>query len=56
MSDNFDRKVCYEFGWIAYLRTQLAPITKQCLIMFRLCCKKLVLTIKENTKAKHAQL
>ncbi len=37
-------------------KTNLAPINKQCLIMFRLCCKKLVLAIKENTEAKHAQL
>ncbi len=61
MSDNFDRKVCNKLGWIAVscqmlnLNTQLdntnlgQPITKQCLILFCLWCKKFKLAIKEKT-------
>ncbi len=60
MSDNFDRKVYMK--WITIkqkifqllnLSTQLdninlgQPITKQCLIMFSLWCKKVTLTIKK---------
>ncbi len=61
MSDNFDRKVCNELGWIAVrcqlfnLSTQLDStnlgqlIAKQCLILFSLWCKKVALAIKEKT-------
>ncbi len=46
MSDNSDREICHEFGWIdVKLRTQLdktslAPITKQCFVKFSLCVKR----------------
>ncbi len=64
MSDNFDRKVCNELGWLAVssqllnLSTQLdntnlgQPITKQCLILFSLWCKKFALAIKEKHLSK----
>ncbi len=59
MSDNFDRKVCNELGWIAIscqllnLSTELdntnlgQPVTKQCLNLFSLWCKKVALGIKD---------
>ncbi len=54
MSDNFDRKMCNdsELAWIAVSwldNTNLGqPITKRCLILFSLWCKKVTLAIKEN--------
>ncbi len=60
MSDNFDRKVCNELGWIAVschllnLCKQLdnanlgQPITKQCFILFSMWCQIVALTIKEK--------
>ncbi len=67
MSDNFDRKVCNglqstEIIQLLNLSTQLdntsigQPITKQCLLLFSLWCKKVALAIKKkhlSTYTKH---
>ncbi len=60
MSDNFDRKYVIDTKQpkniqLLNLSTQLdytnlgQPITKQCLILFSLWCKKIALVIKEKT-------
>ncbi len=62
MSDNFDSKVCnelqstknysgvkFKYTIRYYIFTVGQPITKQCLILFSMWCKKFPLAIKEKT-------